>query len=196
MAKQKSMADRFKQKHTAYHEAGHAVAAVVEELQFPEVTINPNEVEGTLGHVLLDGFDKRFRPDVQITPRRGEQLMAYALVAYAGAAGAGLYAGRDFDWTGAGEDRRKALNYLSYLESEPEALGAMAKMQMLRARNVIKLHWRAVELIAKRLLAQPQRKMSFADVHTAMMDCGRARTAARSAVTSSRAQHQHIEPTA
>ena len=40
---------------TAYHEAGHAVAAVVLELPFEVVTIVPNDKTETLGHVSIVG---------------------------------------------------------------------------------------------------------------------------------------------
>jgi ATP-dependent Zn protease len=47
---------------TAYHEAGHAVAAYELRLPFRYVTIIPDEEKMTLGHIIYRGFGPDFHP--------------------------------------------------------------------------------------------------------------------------------------
>ena len=59
---------------TAYHEAGHVVAALAYELKFVYVTIKPNEPPGSLGHVhYYQGLGKRLVEGLEfglLTPRQ------------------------------------------------------------------------------------------------------------------------------
>ena len=61
---------------TAYHEAGHAIAAWRNYLTFKYVTIKPEA--GSLGHMLHNRLPKWFKPDIESTDRQrlhGERLI-------------------------------------------------------------------------------------------------------------------------
>ena len=138
--------------HTAYHEAGHAVAAVVLHRPFRYATIRPEE--DSLGHVMFQAFSEKFSPDISVGLRDADFIERCSTCSYAGAAGAGLLSGQDFDWAGAGADRQHALNMVSYVDGEPDALGAHLELLTYRARNLIRSHSAAVERVAEKLLRE------------------------------------------
>lgn len=155
---------------TAYHEAGHAVAACLNRIRFRLVTIEP---KGTsLGHVQVERLRSSFDPETEITRRDEDLIERHAVFSYAGAAGAALLRfrranrgiayltrstrrrsrDRDFDWTGAEKDRRDALNLVSYLICESDELGACLGMLQYRARNVLRANIKLLEALAEQLL--------------------------------------------
>jgi hypothetical protein len=145
----------------AYHEAGHAVAGVSCRRTFRHATIIPEA--DSLGHVLFRKFNDRFHPDYNpITPKQREIIEDTALCMCAGAAGAGLLTRADFDWVGSDRDQQDAMNLLSYLDAEPDALGAHIGLVNLRARNVIRHYAKPVKIVAALLLKQ--RRVGYAEV--------------------------------
>src|SRR5687768_10085396 len=81
---------------TAYHEAGHAIAAWHLDLKFKHVTIIPEEE--SLGHLLHSKPPKWFRPDIEDTDRirmRGER---HIIVSLAGQIAEAKYRGRRPSW--------------------------------------------------------------------------------------------------
>ena len=139
-----------KRLRAAYHEAGHAVIGVKYGLRFKHASIAPQS--DSLGRVLFERFGSRFRPDIMITLRGAEIIEAHAVCSYAGAAAAGLLSGKDFDWTGADEDRSSAQNLLSYVEEESDALGAYLALMRYRARNMVRARKTAVSKVANKLI--------------------------------------------
>jgi hypothetical protein len=131
---------------TAYHEAGHAVAAVLLRVRFVSATIEPGA--GSLGAVLMADHSRRLvelRQAGIVTPAMRQRLMDRATVSYAGAAGAGIAAGTDWDWNGAGQDERDVWHYLTVAtpdihhpeDRESPALQALADYCRARALDLI-----------------------------------------------------------
>ena len=97
-----------------------------------------------------------------MTRRNHEILEQLAVIALAGAAGADLAIGRDFDWTGADCDRHNAIDNLSRVEFEADALGAFASLCQYRARNLIRYHHKHVKAVAEALLQRS--RLTFQEV--------------------------------
>ena len=138
--------------HVAYHEAGHAVASVVLRLPFRYVTVRSNA--DSLGHLLHRSFSKRFNPDYDVRPHDVDFIERFAVCCYAGAAAVGIVTGKEFDWTCAGQDGKDAMDLVSYVDFESDALGAHLALLSYRARNLVRVHSKAVKRVADRLCSE------------------------------------------
>ena len=143
---------------TAYHEAGHAVAAFFLRLPFRHITIEP---EGeSLGHVLCDNALGK-KTDLHINDalyemnaRVERRIEASVICDFAGLAAEAKYAGRH-DWRGAASDFHNSVKYASYVcGCVQEETEAYLKLQRIRAKNMMNVgfQWAAVEALAEALL--------------------------------------------
>jgi Peptidase family M41 len=120
---------------TAYHEAGHAVAAW--ELRLPTgiTTIIPNDEQGSLGHCVVKA-PKWLQPDIDVDARTSHWIERKVIVSYAGRAAEKLLIGRNNN-IGASIDNRSAMNLASYVEFDPDILGVYLRLQHLRAQALV-----------------------------------------------------------
>ena len=152
--------ERKRLEATAYHEAGHAVVARVGcVMPFREVSIVPDEKEGSLGHVRYwyPPFrgDNIYLEDDQRTRTKVEKIIMRAL---AGGVAEEMYTGQE-NREGASEDLESAQAYAEALchgyfpESE-------AHLQYLRARtkHILQRQWEQVEDLATALLERKRVK--------------------------------------
>jgi ATP-dependent Zn protease len=128
---------------TAYHEAGHAVAALALGRPVQRVSVLPNQKH--LGHC---EFGKGvFRPSEDWLERE-------ILIALGGLAAEARYTGA-YAWDGAARDRQYVRQLVVQRAGERRAerleRRLLAKTEHLLSREG---HWRAVELIAAELLRQ------------------------------------------
>ncbi len=79
---------------TAYHEAGHAVAAYLLKRSFNYVTIVPDEEKGSLGHVRFRGFGENFDPAFDYSPQMRLRLEREIICSLAGDAAESIHLGR------------------------------------------------------------------------------------------------------
>jgi ATP-dependent Zn protease len=91
---------------TAYHEAGHAVAACIYHRRFRHATIVPNKEQGSLGHCLYTELHN-FHPDMEQDRRTLAWIEREILVGLAGATALAHLTGR-LTWEGASSDWRDA----------------------------------------------------------------------------------------
>lgn len=165
------------EKRTAYHEAGHAVVAWLLGLACRHVTIEP---EGdSLGHVLhkkTHDPKRRERLASELKPKARDRayVESLALCSLAGAAGAGLCIGEDFDECGADADYGNAcecLSYLTYMHGRASRdtmeLDAYLAYLKYRARNMIQHNHYAVRKLAEALLVR--RKIAFGEAKRIMI---------------------------
>ena len=126
---------------TAYHEAGHAVAAMILGRPVESVSIEPNRQ--------FLGFC-RFQKGV-FRPSK-DWLEQEILISLAGLASEAMHSG-EYAWGGAARDlqyvRRLAIQRAGERQAERLERRLLAKVENLLAEEE---HWRAVELIAAELL--------------------------------------------
>lgn len=145
----------------AYHEAGHAVAAV--RLRLPFVLLTIESGEGSLGHILHDTSSRQLadrRSAGIITPAMRERLMELAICSFAGAAGAGIAEGVDWDWTGAESDEDHVWHCLMLATpdvhhpegGESPALQALADYCRARTLDLIRGNADRVRAVADALI--------------------------------------------
>ena len=138
-------------KATAFHEAGHVVAAIVLGLPLRRATITP---EGqSLGHVLHQRAGKWFRPDLVLIRLVQVRVEHHAISSLAGRAAERLLTGR-WNHVGARTDYDQALDILSFICSSPEQLSLYFRLMDLRARALVDLCRVQIERIAAGLLEQ------------------------------------------
>jgi hypothetical protein len=137
---------------TAYHEAGHAVAAYVRHLRFTGVSIVPSD--STLGRcefiVTSVMIDVKERASTR-TRRRVETLI---IVSLAGVIAEGLLTGRT-NWGGAHADLHDAARYASYVTGSEDELGAYVRWLWEHTKMLLAAPpcWLAVREVAAALNA-------------------------------------------
>ena len=134
----------------AYHEAGHAVAAIRFKRSFRHATIVPKG-DG-LGHVLYAKFHESFRPDVEINRRVEDSLEKCILIAMSGMAAEKRFVGRR-NWGGGEGDMKNAIDMAGYLY-EGEVLGKYLGFMIARADSLMRysIIWAQVEAVAAALV--------------------------------------------
>lgn len=141
--------------HTAYHEAGHAVAACSVRRAFKSVSIV--EDDDSLGRVLYSPFTGEFLESVshgslgQLAVRsRVEKVI---ITAYGGAAAAELLTG-EVDNDGPQQDMARAADFLTRMTSGPEEAQAYGNWLWYRTKAILASpqRWPAVEAVARALL--------------------------------------------
>lgn len=137
---------------TAYHEAGHAVAAYMRRLRFTGVSIVPSD--STLGRcefiassVLVDVKGRT----LSRTRRRVETLI---IVSLAGVLAERLLTGRT-NWGGGHADLHDAARYASYVTGSEDELGAYVRWLWEHTRMLLAARpcWLAVREVAAALTA-------------------------------------------
>jgi ATP-dependent Zn protease len=159
---------------TAYHEAGHAVAAHVKELRLDGVTIQPDGT-GMLGTVSIKSRAEPFHKErITWSTRLGpflSRLEREGVVMLAGYAAEKHYAGKSasvFHW--AGQDFSTVLNWVEQVAFSDKEVTKLAEWVDARATNLITLapHWSAVEQLAQELLKK--KRLSGREARTIIED--------------------------
>jgi ATP-dependent Zn protease len=127
---------RLKLEKTAYHEAGHAVAAYFLDRKFKKVSIV--EYENCAGHVLYPHWHPRFRPDISGGPRTNDLIDKPVLVSFAGPIAEAKSLGkRRFNHIGASQDYRNAVDMASFRCSSPKSTEKYLAWQLAAAEDFI-----------------------------------------------------------
>ncbi len=140
------------EKATAFHEAGHAVAAYGLGIKLKKATIVPdlkNEYRGAVETVP----PKRFRADYDMTTRKRTIIEKQVMMSFAGGIAAKKYTGR-FNRFGAGEDHRQAVKLADCVTGSPEETEAYIKWLWIRTDTFVEVNWKIIELVAAELLAK------------------------------------------
>lgn len=145
----RSRADR--RRDTAFHEAGHAVAACLHGYPFRLVTIEPRTA--SLGHVLFAKWSGEFHPDANNDRRTMRRVEVMVTTALAGNAAQWILTRRN-DWVGAREDNAHAVRMASYMCGDDDEALALVAYLRARVRNQLALapNWAAVKAVAEALL--------------------------------------------
>ncbi len=140
---------------TAYHEAGHAVAAYELRLPFRYVTIIPDEEKMTLGHIIYRGFGPDFHPEYDTSPRIRRKLDRAIICSLAGDAAEFIHRGRH-NVRGAQGDLDSAVSYILYLTGSAEDASRYLTDLSARARDLLgaPTTWVGVAALAMELIEQ------------------------------------------
>ena len=136
---------------TAYHEAGHAVAAFV--LRRPIRTASIEPAEGSLGRVEHHPPGKWFQPDAGVDTRTRNLVKRHIVGHLAGPLAEERFTGSHNE-TGATSDHHHAVDLASYLVDDDERLQILVDDLSSRAAELLARTdvWRAVEAVAEELV--------------------------------------------
>lgn len=135
---------------TAYHEAGHAVAAIHLYLPFKYVTIVPEP--GSLGHVLHHKMPKWFNPEIdKDSARVWYHARSHVICSLAGQVAQSKFVGRRVV-RGAGGDHELVIEIASHLVGYGKTLTAFVEYCRCECEDLIVARWREVEAIAAALI--------------------------------------------
>lgn len=141
---------------TAYHEAGHAVAAYLLHWPIRSVAIVPSEDGETLGMCRLAGWGRRTSPEWDASPWTIRRVRRCIMHYLAGHVAERRVRGRN-NWQGSRGDLMSATYMVMYLVGSPEETGPemdrlwRATEQLLNESRA----WAAVMALAEALLKQP-----------------------------------------
>lgn len=138
---------------TAYHEAGHAVAAHVQGIKIRKATI---KAEGdTLGGVEVVQLSQATVAALErgrVTPAQRARIEADVIIDVAGAVAEHRHRGR-YSRVGSTMDRDNVANKLLRLSNDAKEAYLYAAWLQQRTLNLIEYYWWAVEAVAQALLA-------------------------------------------
>ena len=138
---------------TAYHEAGHAVAAYHLRVGIGRsgVSILPNEDWHGFVHV-LKGFSGE--PDIELTAKMRLGAEKRAIVLFAGEAAQRRFRPTSVRSYHAETDRTHAVDLMSYFVASDRELDAYLKWLQIRAEDFVEspVNWKMIEAVAKALM--------------------------------------------
>ena len=141
-----------KLKATAYHEAGHAVAAYNCRIAFTEVSIIPND--DTNGRITFRKSPKSFQPDLCMNTRTRLRIENNAIVDFAGGKAEHKFRHSRFPTRGASADFDNTVQLILYYCGSEREADAYIKWLSVRAEYLVGVreNWAAIEALASELL--------------------------------------------
>jgi hypothetical protein len=136
---------------TAYHEAGHAVAAVALRVGPVFASIVPDPAHGTLGHVKHRPWPSGPPPDADLPDRVRRHAEPRIILALAGVVAEKRRHGRRHNWVGADADTRAAIDYMGDFVSDRQ-LQPYINWMWARTEDFVDLRWPEIEAVALALL--------------------------------------------
>jgi len=136
---------------TAYHEAGHAVAAYLRHLRFTSISIIP--YRGTLGRCEFSEAGVILDLDLRAMSRTRRRIETLIVVSLGGVISECLLSGRN-NWRGAHADLHDAARYASVMTGSEDELGAYVRWLWEHTRMLLSAPpcWLAVQRLASALL--------------------------------------------
>jgi hypothetical protein len=168
--KNRQSAKERKLKEVAYHEAGHAVAAVVYGQSFRYLTIRPDKEEGTLGHVTYPGLSKGLRESLEFRKPTDKQRMdmeRHVITSFAGGQAQARLRGRH-DHVGARGDYESAATFAVRIVGSGKPLDTFLTYAVACAEHCVKNNWKHICKVAAAVLAHPRHRLSQREVKELM----------------------------
>ena len=138
---------------TAFHEAGHAVAAVLQRKRLRKVTIVPDKESGDLGCTFTERFGTLFH-EAHVGRKQRGLIEREVMVLLAGPEAEALASGRR-NHVGAFSDYQGSCDLLDYLCRDPRKLRPYVDLLFVRTEAMFvneDPNWRAVEALVEALL--------------------------------------------
>ena len=137
---------------TAYHEAGHALAAFVQRIRIKRVTIKPGE---TYSGCMFAKPCVTSSVEYDNSHKQTVRVEREVRVLLAGAAAQRRFSPHGYRHYHGESDRRGAIDLIDYITGSPEETEAYFKLLNIQAKNKINLPWAwaAIQALAEALLS-------------------------------------------
>ena len=162
---------------TAYHEAGHAVAAWHQRIRINSLSIAEDDIsKGRLSH---EYHFTGIRPDLDMSPRAQRRIENMAMVCFAGPHAQRKAFPRSWRNHHGRSDFHQATDLLSYVDPDPETLEIYVKLVDARAQKFVAgpSVWMLIDRLANDLLER--RKMTGREVRESIRRGSRLRIQVR-----------------
>ena len=145
------MAQEIELRATAFHEAGHAVAAFMLGRAFTRVSIKPDDL--TVGRCSFRTPGTWYRPEEEMSAPTRRMLEHRIMISLAGPETEARATGA-FDPQASQEDLDRALDHACLMAADPSEASAYVEWLRLRTVNLMKQDgfWNAVRALAETLL--------------------------------------------
>ena len=149
--------DAQRLRRTAYHEAGHAVAAILLEVKIKRVSIVPDPDGLTLGSVHHPRFGSNMHPDIDVGLKARDTMEKQIIICFAGALTEKRIKGRG-NWIGARHHHQVAAALSTYINSDNSTLEKHLAWLWARTESMQRQphFWAAVEAVAAALLERKE----------------------------------------
>lgn len=144
---------------TAYHEAGHAIAAWARGLRFRYVTIVPHD--GRLGHI-RHAYPKWFRPDMEFDARHRNLGERHIIMSFAGQIAEAKFLGKRPRYGQRGDNEQAADLALALCHGSPATVDAFLKYCWCSSADIVDIRWEYIQALAVALMQK--RTMKYRDV--------------------------------
>ena len=142
---------------TAYHEAGHAVAAVFQAVRFEYVTIEADPTRGNAGHIA-----RSFRK-----PKTLEHFYADGVMTMAGEAAQRRFRSSSVRRHHSGGDREAAVDLALRAGCDGPQAELLVKLWGLKAEALVEMRWPQISQVALALI--DRRRLTEAEVREVTM---------------------------
>ena len=139
---------------TAYHEAGHVVAALMQGVAVRSVTIVPDKQKAYHGLTRHEDLTRGVDLETDNSSRTRSRIEKMIVVRFAGAAAQRRYDRRSWRGFHSSSDYKIAARLAATVCSSPAASKAFLKWLAVTADDLIGAHWPYVEKVAKALLEE------------------------------------------
>jgi ATP-dependent Zn protease len=136
---------------TAYHEAGHAVAAFHLGFRLRDCTIKPAGsslgMTRRMGRLYLEGIEYR-----SMTPTLRDRIEREIIQGLAGPVAQRRFAPRSCRHYHASEDYKTAVDTIFRISPSGQEVNAYMQWLKIRAENLVALHWHEIKQVADALM--------------------------------------------
>ncbi len=151
---------------TAYHEAGHAVAAYYRYYPFKHVTVIPDETAGSLGHILYRPLRSFKNIEFDITPTLAKRIEDKVVISLAGGIAQRKFHKRGYWSYHTSSDNQSAVDLALRVNGTTEAADAYLHWLYICARQLVECHWKDICAVANEL--KGHKTISHEDVDRAI----------------------------
>ena len=145
-------AARAREKATAYHEAGHAVACYYLGVKVKSATVVPDKGQGTHGHVRHEDMYRGLDPEIDLSGRARLRMERSIIISLAGAAAQRRYSRQSWRHDHGASDFRAAANLALRIGGDDDGADRFLRWLELRTDRLVQNHWQDIERVARALL--------------------------------------------
>jgi hypothetical protein len=145
-------AARAREKATAYHEAGHAVACYCLGVKVKSATVVPDKDQGTHGHARHENMFRGLDPEIDLSGRVRLQMERKIIISLAGVAAQRRYSRQSWRSHHGRSDFRAAADLALRIGGDGDGANRFLRWLELQTDRLVENRWQDIERVARALL--------------------------------------------